>query len=51
VYVPFFDFRYSNTPNGIKTQPMIKNEIKTAFSISSDPNIPMTTKTGIVNKG
>jgi hypothetical protein len=51
VKVPFLDFKYINPITGIKTHPMIKNEIKTAFDNTSYPNMTISMKSGIVNNG
>ena len=36
---------------GIKIQPIIKNEIKEALEETSDPNVTIRIKSGIVNIG
>ena len=51
VYEPFLDFTYSHNANGMKIQPIIRNEFSAAFFISSKPNMTNNTYKGIVRSG
>lgn len=51
VYVPFLDLTNSHNANGMKIQPMIRNEFRAALFISSKPTMTNNTYKGIVNKG